>query len=119
MKQQHDDVIDLAARLAADLPVEARSLFAVHIAKATHGLGLATVGQLVEALGCQCFPELVALFERYWVAVVEDSDECDEIEGRLEDAGVFHLVPLVVAAGNRFVQALAVIDEQPGSSVKH
>lgn len=119
MKKSYEDVVDLAARLAADLPAEARPLLAVHIALAIDGLGLVTVEQLAGVFGCSERHELIDLFGRYWVAAANDSDECDELEDQLEAAGVFHLVPLVVEVGSRFAKAVAVIDEQPGSSAKH
>lgn len=119
MKQSHDDVAELAAKLAAELPEQARPMLAAYIASATDGLGLVTVEQLSNVFGCSAQNELIALFENYWVAVANDSEECEEIEDQLDAAGVFRLVPLVLDMGSRFARALAVIDEQPSSKAKH
>lgn len=119
MKRSYDDVVELAAKLAADLPEQARPMLAAYIAAATDGLGLVTVEQLADVFGCSERHELIALFGRYWIAVANDSEKCDEIEDQLEAAGVFHLVPLVLDTGSRFARALAVIDDQPSSKAKH
>lgn len=119
MKSNHQDLLELAVSIGLRLPEKARPLFAAHLARSTAGLGLFSVNDLAIAMSCDSRLSAVPLFERYWDSIQTDSHELDELEDEMEEAGMLHLISLVVDAGNTFAKALAANDQQPPTRAKH